>query len=134
MGHSIGDGIIVAALAAGVVGYFLLQFLEKRRRLEILHAERVAAMEKGIPLPELPLEPRTARQARPPDPHALLIIGIVLAAFGVGSMIALSLVAHLRAAWPMPLPVALIGVGLVLYYVLAAGAGQGPTSSARRGP
>lgn len=132
MGHSIGDGIIVAALAAVVVAYFLLKFLERRRRLEILHAERVVAMEKGIPLPELPLEPPTARQVRPPDPHAPLIIGMVLTAFGIGSMIALSLVEPFRAAWPLPLPVAFIGVGLVLYHVLAA-AGQRPTSSARRG-
>ena len=131
MGHSIGDGIIVAALAAVVVGYFLFRFLERRRRLELLHAERVAAMEKGIPLPELPLEPLTARQARPPDPYAELIIGMVLTSFGVGSMIALSLVAHLRAAWPLPLPVAFIGVGLVLYHVLATW--QRPTSSERRG-
>ena len=132
MGHSIGDGLIVAALTAGVVGYFLLKFLERRRRLEILHAERMAALDKGIPLPELPLEPSTSRHARPPDPRAPLIVGMVLMAFGVGSMIALSLVERLRPVWPMPLPVAFIGGGLVLYYFLAV-AGQGPTSSARRG-
>lgn len=132
MGHSIGDGIIVTALAMAVVGSFLLRFLERRRRLEILHAERVVAMEKGIPLPELPLEPPIVGYSRPPDPRAPLIFGMVLTAFGVGSMIALSLVDRLRAAWPLPLPVTFIGVGLILYYVLTA-AGQGPSSPARRG-
>lgn len=132
MGHSVGDGIVVAALTAGVVGYFFLKFLERRRRLEILHAERVTAMDKGIPLPELPLDLPSSRPVRPPDPHTPLILGIVLTAFGAGSMIALSMVERLRPMWPMPLPVALIGVGLVLYYFLAAGGLRQP-SAARRG-
>ena len=132
MGHSIGDGIIVAALTVGLVGFFLLKFLERRRRLEILHAERLAAMEKGIPLPELPIEEPSTRVRRPPDPRAPLIIGMVLAAFGVGSMIALFMVERLRPVWPMPLPVAFIGAGLVLYYVLA-GRDLGAKSSPRRG-
>ena len=49
MGHSIGDGIIVMALAAAFLGFFYLKFLERQRRLEILHQERLAAMEKGFP-------------------------------------------------------------------------------------
>lgn len=131
MGHSIGDGIIVAALALGVLGYLFLKFQEKRRRLEVLHAERVMAMEKGIPLPELPLEP-TASQMRPPDPHTPLIMGIVLTMFGIGSMAALLMVEQFRPVWPMPLPVAFIGIGLVLYYFLA-GREQGAQSTDRRG-
>jgi hypothetical protein len=132
MGHSVGDGIIVAALTAGVVGYFLLRFLERRRRLEILHAERVTAMDKGIPLPELPLDPPSSTPVFSPNPHVPLILGIVLTAFGAGSMMALWLVERLRPGWPMPLPVASIGVGLVLYHFLAAG-GQSQQSAARRG-
>lgn len=128
MDYSTGDGIVVAALTAGVVGYLYLRSQDRRRRLEIVHAERLAAMEKGIPLPELPLDP-LATTRRPPDPGAPLIIGIVLAAFGIGSIVALSLVDRFRPAWPMPLPVALMGVGLVLYYYLAAAerdSGSGP--------
>lgn len=79
--------------------------------------ERLAAMEKGIPLPELPIDaPETQR---PPDPRVPLIIGIVLAGFGLGLMIAMSMVDEFRRAWPMPLPVAFMGAGLVLYYYLA---------------
>ena len=37
--------------------------------------ERIAAMEKGIPLPEFPLEP--ARERRPPDPTVVPILGTV---------------------------------------------------------
>lgn len=130
MAYSIGDGIVVTALTAGVVGYLYLRSQERRRRLEIVHAERVAAMDKGIPLPELPLDPLV--RERRPDPGAPLIIGIVLAAFGLGSMAALSLVDNFRQAWPMPLPVAFMGAGLTLYYYLTAG-GQDSKPTERRG-
>ena len=41
----------------GFLGYFYFKHAERPRRLEIIHAERLAAMDKGIPLPELPLDP-----------------------------------------------------------------------------
>ena len=87
MGHSVGDGIIVAALAAAVVAYLYFRHVERQRRLEIVHQERLAAMEKGIPLPELPLDP--PRVPKPPDPRAPLIHGIVWTALGGGAMLAL---------------------------------------------
>jgi hypothetical protein len=131
MAYSTGDGIVVTALTAGVVGYLYLRSQDRRRRLEIVHAERLAAMDKGIPLPELALDP-PARERRPPDPRAPLIIGIVLAAFGIGSMIAFSLVDRFRPAWPMPLPIAFMGAGLALYYYLTAGE-QDSRPAERRG-
>jgi hypothetical protein len=119
MGHSIGDGIIVAAIAAAVVAYLYFKHAERRRRLELVHQERLAAMDKGIPLPELPIEPVTVRT--PPDPRAPLIHGIVWSALGGGAVLALLLFP--RAAdlglWPLPLPIALLGVGLILYYAFA---------------
>ena len=66
-GHSIGDGIIVAALAGAFIAYLYFKHLDRQRRLEIIHAERLAAMDKGIPLPELPLDP--VKLPRPPDPR-----------------------------------------------------------------
>jgi hypothetical protein len=119
MGHSIGDGIIVLALAAAFLGYFYLKHLERQRRLEIVHQERLAAMDKGIPLPELPIDP--PRVQAPPDPRIPLILGIVLLAVGGGAMAAFSLVSgdSIHMFWPMPLPLALVGVGLMLYYFLA---------------
>ena len=120
MGYTIGDGIIVIALAAAFYGYFYLKHLERQRRLEIIHQERLTAMDKGIPLPELPIDP--PRVQKPPDPHVPLILGIVLLAVGAGTMVAFGLVsaADTRMYWPMPLPLALVGLGLVLYYFLAA--------------
>jgi len=121
MGHSVGDGIIVAAIAAAVVAYFYFKHVERQRRLEIVHQERLAAMEKGIPLPELPLDP--PKVPKPPDPRAPLLHGIVWLAFGGGAMLALWLFAPWpegRALWPLPIPLALLGVGLILYYALSS--------------
>ena len=118
MGHSIGDGIIVVALAAAVVAYLYFKHRERERRFDIIHQERLAAMEKGVPLPELPLDPLPGR---PGDPHAPLMHGVVWAAFGFGSMLALHLTGSNVggvALWPAPLPLALLGVGLMLYYAL----------------
>ena len=93
MGHSIGDGIIVAALAAAFVAYLYFRHIERQRRLEIVHQERLAAMEKGIPLPELPLDPPNV--PKPPDPRAPLIHGIVWLALGFGAMLALRLIGRM---------------------------------------
>ena len=124
MGHSVGDGVIVLALAGALVAYLYFKYLERQRRLEIIHAERLAAMEKGIPLPELPIDP--PRAPGTPKTDVPLILGIILAAFGFGTMVALRLMAPgwgnitgARSIWPMPLPIALMGVGLILYFLLA---------------
>jgi hypothetical protein len=121
MEHSIGDSIIVAALAAVFIAYWYFRHTEQKRRLEIVHEERLAAMEKGIPLPELPLDP--PRVPKPPDPRAPLLHGIVWTALGGGAMLALRWIEpqlHGLVLWPLPLPLALLGIGLILYYVLAS--------------
>jgi hypothetical protein len=121
MGHSFGDGLIVASLVAPLVVYLYFKYQERLRRLEIVHQERLAAMEKGIPLPELPLDPSKLR--RPPDPRAPLIHGIAWSALGIGGMLALALIGpqpNAPVLWPLPLPLALLGVGLVLFYALAS--------------
>jgi hypothetical protein len=119
MGYSIGDGIIVASLAAAFVAYLYFKHVERRRRLELVHQERLAAMEKGIPLPELPLDPLKVPQ--PPDPRAPLIHGIVWSALGVGAMATLRLLRPLPdGLWPLPLPMLFLGIGLLLYYALAS--------------
>jgi hypothetical protein len=119
MGHSLGDALIVAALAAVGIAYMYFRHRERQRRLEVVHQERLAAMDKGIPLPELPIDPQ--KVPKPSDPRAPLIHGIVWLAFGGGAMLALSMIGPVNdspALWPLPLPLALLGGGLILYYVL----------------
>lgn len=121
MGHSLGDGVIVLALAGALVAYLYFKHAERQRRLEILHKERVLAMDKGIPLPELPLD--TTVNPKPQDPHAMLIHGIVWLAFGGGGIAAAALngmQVGSHAVWPLLLPLVFLGTGLVLYYVLAS--------------
>jgi hypothetical protein len=116
MSHSIGDGIVVASISGAIVGYFYLKYRFRQRRMEILHEERMTAMEKDMALPDL--DPPEV--VSPPDRQTPLVIGAVLAMFGFGSMIALSraLVEEAHRFWIMPLPIALMGVGVILAYVL----------------
>jgi hypothetical protein len=73
-------------------------------------------MEKGIPLPELPLDP-----PRMPDPRAPLLHGIVWTALGGGAMLTLLLAPALpRGLWPLSIPLLALGLGLILYYALAS--------------
>ena len=83
--YSIGDGLTALALAGAFIGYFYLKYRERRDRLEIIHQERLAAMDKGIPLPELPLDPPILEKR--PDPQVHLVIGIVLMTIGAGAML-----------------------------------------------
>jgi hypothetical protein len=104
MGHAIEESIIVAELAAAFVAYLYFKHVGRQRRLEIVHQERLAAMEEGIPLPELPLEP--PRVPKPPDRRAPLMHGIVWLALGGGGMLALFLIGPQQngpVLWPLPL-------------------------------
>ena len=119
MGHTAGDAVIVVALVAAFVAYLYFRHAAQQRRLEIVHQERLVAMEKGIPLPELPLDP--PRVPRPPDPRAPLIHGIVWSALGFGAVVALLLIGPMTPTmWPLPLPLVFLGIGLILYYALAS--------------
>ena len=121
MGHSLGDGIIVLALAGVLIAYWYFRHVERSRRLELIHQERLVAMEKGIPLPELPLDPVTV--PKPRDPRIPLIHGIVWSALGIGGMLSAYMVMpewNGRSLWPLLLPPVFLGLGLILFYVLAS--------------
>lgn len=130
MHYTIADALIVIALTAGFLGYQFLKRREKQRRLDIIHAERLAAIDKGIPLPEVPIDPPPSAWRRPPDPKVPLAIGIVLTAFGVGAMVMLAIVAQGQPFWAVPLPVAMMGLGLILFYRLSVP--SAPSDSATR--
>ena len=120
MSYTIGDGMVALALAGGVVGYLYVKHRSRQERIEVIHQERMAAMEKGIPLPEFPLE--QARERRPPDPTVVPILGTVLMSLSVGTMIVLylNLPAASHGSWVAPLPFSFLGVGLIAYHFLQA--------------
>ena len=117
MSYTVGDGTVTFALVAGVIGYLYLKHLDRQKRLEIIHQERIAAMEKGIPLPEFPLEPKPDRSR---DELVLPILGIVLSTLSIGTMIVLyrTLDADSRSFWISPLPFMFLGVGLTAFHYL----------------
>lgn len=122
METTIAQAVVVVALAAVLVAYLYLRHTGRQRRLEVIHQERLAAMEKGIPLPELPLD--QPRVPKPADPRAPLLHGIVWTALGFGGMAALLVIGPqpgLPQLWPLPLPLAFLGLGLILFYALASG-------------
>ena len=120
MGHSLGDGIIVTAIAAAIVAYLYFKHLARQQRLEIIHQERLVAMEKGIPLPELPLDPTLV--PKPRDPKEPLLHGVAWTALSSGALLALQLIVPQDAMvlWPLALPLLFLGIGLILYYALAS--------------
>ena len=66
MNASIGDGMAALGLAGGIFDYLYLKYRIRQRQIDILHHERMAAMEKGITLPELKLEePRPDHRTQP---------------------------------------------------------------------
>ncbi len=124
MSNSVGDGLVMLALAAGVVGYVYVKQQSHRKRLEIIHQERLLAIEKGIPLPEFPLEP--ARDPHVSDQTVLPILGTVLFSLSVGTMIVLyrTLDASQHEFWVSPLPFAFLGVGLFAFHFMKRDAGR----------
>jgi len=80
-------------------------------------------MDKGIPLPELPLEP--SQENRRPDPDVLPILGTVLLTLSLGTMVVLSKdAAAAHGFWVAPLPFAFLGVGLIALHFLKGKAGR----------
>ena len=102
----------------------------RHRRLELLHAERMAAMEKGIPMPELPdadyHRRRSSMHHVQANPRWPLGAGAVLAMLGVGICLALRLSGdgYHNQIWPFGLIGVFLGGGLILHYFLTRAAGK----------
>jgi hypothetical protein len=117
MSYTVGDGMVTFALAAGIIGYLYVKHLGRQKKLEIIHQERMAAMEKGIPLPEFPLETEPERRR---DQLVLPILGMVLFTLSIGTMIVLyvNLPVESHRFWITPLPFMFLGVGFISVQVL----------------
>ncbi|HEX8811890.1 MAG TPA: hypothetical protein VF742_07840 [Terracidiphilus sp.] len=119
---TIGDGIVALAIAGGIVSYLAIKYARWQKRVDVVHQERMAAMEKGIPLPEFPLD-LMEEKPRGPEPPVIPILGIILFTLSIGTMIVLYLVlpAASHSFWIAPLPLAFMGVGLVVLHALGIG-------------
>jgi len=114
--HSFPEALIVLALVGGFVAWLYFRHQERQRRIDIVHQERLIAMEKGFPLPELPSE-----SVKPPTDHSgMLVQGVAWTALGLGGVVSLLLTGMTvgdTPIWPLALPLPMLGVGLILVYL-----------------
>ncbi len=127
------DGLVFTLF--WVFGWVLLLILiwhlkgrRREKRMEMIHKERMMAMEKGIPLPELPdfAEPSArstvaeAVGAIRINPRWPLGLGALFVMVGAGTSPALWLMADRdpHNAWPIGLIAVFFGIGLVFHYLL----------------
>ena len=130
----------VWALAAAAVAmlWLVLRFVYLERQAkrgigvrELLHRERMAALDQGLLPPEEPRIEETGRGSLPRWDSAMLGLGLVLLCAGVGFMIGLKLVPRtpemlgMQELASLGLIPALAGAGLVLYWFLLRRSGKG---------
>ena len=107
-----------------------LRSSRRERRVERQHKERMMAMEKGIPLPELPAQDEEPVRGRPLlaevvaairiNPRWPLGLGALFVMFGIGlsAALALSQEAEHYRVWSFGLIPVFFGLGLMLHYLL----------------
>ena len=107
-----------------------LRSSRRERRVERQHKERMMAMEKGIPLPELPAQDEESVRGRPLlaevvaairiNPRWPLGLGALFVMFGIGlsAALALSQEAEHYRVWSFGLIPVFFGRGLMLHYAL----------------
>jgi len=123
--------IVILTVCAGAALAIWSRHLREAKRVamrEMVHRERMAALEKGQPLPEVPAEVASSIE-RGADPvswvgRAALLAGLALTFAGVGLLISFSLAANrpetaglgdLASMGFLPI---FTGFGLLLFYVL----------------
>ena len=121
-------GIAFTIVAATFALVWRHQNLQRyRTRLELIQKERLIAMEKGVPMPELPDYDASGRPSIDSIVSALRVhprwplgAGAILICGGIGTTIALALSReeYHSNVWSMGLIPVFIGVGLFLHYRL----------------
>ncbi len=97
----------------------------RQRKLDLIHRERIAALEKGVPMPELPEydSPSRVLTAARLNPRWPLGVGILLIMAGAGVSVALQLSGdpYHNQVWPFGLIGVFVGVGLFAFYAVMKG-------------
>ncbi|HEX6199391.1 MAG TPA: DUF6249 domain-containing protein [Thermoanaerobaculia bacterium] len=121
---------VPALLAAAALAVWARHLRESKRvaEREMIHRERMAALEKGLALPELPAGLRAPGElsgnGRAWVSQAALLAGLTLLFGGIGLFLAFFIIpdtpetAGMQAIAPVGLMPAFAGVGLLLFYVL----------------
>ena len=124
MPYEIWWALVILVWILGSIGFAVLRaYLVGRQRLrlrELVHAERMAALERGVAPIELPdlateiaaLEPSSGRTFRRPVRAGGILL--VTAGLGVCSAFFLSNESNLTDTWSLGLIGVLLGIGLLL--------------------
>lgn len=112
--------------AAFVLIILYMRNKKRQKALELIHKERMAAMEKGIPMPEWPDYAINGKGALSEDlgcekdnnPKGALGAGAILIMIGAGMCLAFYLWPAVRQIWPIGLIVVFTGIGVLLSYLL----------------
>ena len=121
--------LAVAAILAFVWGMKYLHTRKRQEERQMIHRERILAMEKGIPLPEFPIqEDDSARStlleishaSRSLLPKLTLGCGLIVLFLGTGVLVALKMHpdSEMSSMWTMSFIPIFVGVGFLLYHVL----------------
>ncbi len=105
--------VVVSILCATFGGSYVWYIVTKKemRERELLHAERLAALEKGLTLPG-------PTPAAPSDASAPLKMGIFWLSLGVGLIVALLIAAPGSTRWAWGLIVVAMGVSDLAFWLL----------------
>lgn len=80
----LGVMIPIVAIIMGIATAMLSMYFSHRKR-ELIHQERLVALEKGVPVPELPEGFFNAKDKGVKNSHSYLIRGLVWLAIGIGA-------------------------------------------------
>ena len=123
---------------AWVFGWATIWYLRRNavesralKQREMLHRERMAAMEKGVPLPEIPADDDAAPAWLQPEAERLraawlwriaLVLGLLSLFTGIGMCAGFYWAPdrNFHAMWSIGMIPAMAGVGLLLYAALAS--------------
>ncbi len=135
----------VFGFAAVLLIAWHLRSKRRMEKLQIIHAERMKAMEKGIPLPEFPelgeneggaLKALASNLAsKRLNPRWPLGVGVLLIMGGLGTAVAMRMSAGAIVTadgrihselWPFGLIGVFLGIGMFLFYALTRTAADKP--------
>jgi hypothetical protein len=124
--------IPIIAIVMGIGLTMLITYLHYRKRrtiYELYHAERMAAIDKGLELPPVPDE-FFSDGSKAPSPHGTLLGGLIFTFTGIGLLIALYSY-HRGAALYALIPIFFGLAFLVYYFAVGRKAAQALETSAK---
>ncbi len=112
--------------AAFALIIIIINHRKKQKILELIHKERMAAIEKGVPYPEWPEYRANGESREKENPRSSLGAGVILMMIGAGISLTFYLWPELRVVWPVGLIIIFTGIGVVISYFLTQSKGTKP--------